>query len=391
MQQETLKRFDRLVKTDGYSKHSRIGYVMVLRDLGVYAGKPFKKMNREDIAGFLSVKVDLLKETSLNLYKAKIKRFWKWLKYGKMRGRKYSEEVDWIEFNAKVSRLPVRNMDDLVTEEEIEKLILAASNPCEKALVATLWDSGCRIGELLGLKLKHVSFHGRYAALMVDGKTGQRRVIVTKAFYYLQLWINHHPQRALHSRDADLWVHNTRRGWKPYTYNGVYWMITDRLPRRAGIQHHLHHHLFRHTKATRNAKRGMSEAQMDQFFGWVQGSSSPRKYIHLAGRDLDDVVLELEGVTKPKEPVKDPVLEPVSCPRCTKDNPGDAVYCYGCGLALKEEAAEELSSLEKAGNEYMKFLKSEKNQEIMQAILQKIDKGELDFLLEVNHSNHRKV
>jgi hypothetical protein len=34
----------------------------------------------------------------------------------------------------------------------------------------------------------------------------------------------------------------------------------------------------------------MTEAQLCQFFGWSFGSKTPRIYVHLSGRDLNDVM-----------------------------------------------------------------------------------------------------
>jgi len=40
----------------------------------------------------------------------------------------------------------------------------------------------------------------------------------------------------------------------------------------------------------------LTEAQIDAYFGWIQGSDMPSIYVHLSGRDVDDAVLKANGI-----------------------------------------------------------------------------------------------
>ncbi|RLF00099.1 MAG: hypothetical protein DRJ59_07465 [Thermoprotei archaeon] len=42
--------------------------------------------------------------------------------------------------------------EELLTEEEVKRLVKHATNLRDKALILTLYESGCRIGELLSLR-----------------------------------------------------------------------------------------------------------------------------------------------------------------------------------------------------------------------------------------------
>ena len=54
------------------------------------------------------------------------------------------------------------------------KALLAAAekDPRDKAFIMTLWESGCRVGEILALRIRHVAFDEYGAILRVSGKTG---------------------------------------------------------------------------------------------------------------------------------------------------------------------------------------------------------------------------
>jgi len=51
--------------------------------------------------------------------------------------------------------------------------VSSAINPRDKAFISLLYESGCRIGELLNLKIKNVEFDANGAVLIVNVKTGQ--------------------------------------------------------------------------------------------------------------------------------------------------------------------------------------------------------------------------
>jgi len=105
------------------------------------------------------------------------------------------EEVELFK-NIKIKRqknkLPVER---LLSRSDIEKLVAACDTQRDRALIMLLWDSGCRISEILSRSVGHVEFDRYGAVIMVDGKTGQRRLRLTACVGDLQSWINVHPMK----------------------------------------------------------------------------------------------------------------------------------------------------------------------------------------------------
>jgi len=62
--------------------------------------------------------------------------------------------------------------------------------------------------------------------------------------------------------------------------------VIRKLVKRAGIKRRVHLHGFRHTAATRLA-RLLTEAELEQYLGWVQGSKMAATYVRLSSRDVD--------------------------------------------------------------------------------------------------------
>jgi len=100
--------------------------------------------------------------------------------------------------------------EDMLTAEDIKKLIKATDKPRDRSLVAVLYESGCRIGELLSMRIKHIQFDKYGAILLLNGKTGSRRVRIVFSSPYLKEWINKHP--LADDPEAPVWVLKSNKG-----------------------------------------------------------------------------------------------------------------------------------------------------------------------------------
>jgi site-specific recombinase XerD len=163
-------------------------------------GRNFRSAKKKDIESILG-KLERMNysEWTKHDYKVTLKKFYKWL----IGGEDYPKEVKWIKTTVKKEgsqHLP----EELLTEEDVKKLIEAADHLRDKALVSVLYESGCRIGELASLKIKNVTFDEHGAIIIVNGKTGSRRLRILGSTPYLSVWLNNHPLKD--NPEAPLWV-----------------------------------------------------------------------------------------------------------------------------------------------------------------------------------------
>lgn len=357
-----LLKFYRDIQAEGLSLGRIIKYLETLYNLAKMLPKPFHAATKEDI-------IDLLQQIESKDYsdwtkrdfKIVIKRFYKWLR----KTEDYPEEVKWIKTRVKNKHLLP---EQLLTEEEVKKLVASADNPRDKALILVLSESGCRIGEILTLRIRNVQFDEYGAQLIVNGKTGMRRVRIIASSPCLATWIDNHPIRD--NPDAPLWVTmGTKNRGGILKYGACRQMLAE-LVKRAGLKKRVFHHLFRHSRATKLANF-LSDSQLKQHLGWVQSSAMAAIYVHLSGKEVDDALLRLQGLKK-EEKKEEPELKVVICSRCNGSNSPTSKFCIRCGLPLDIKTAVELDQTREKADALMALLL--KNPKTLDTLLAEIKK-----------------
>ena len=318
--------FHRQIVAEGISLPRQVKYLHTLRKLGRMLERPFVDVQKDDIVGLLARLEELpLKDSTKRDCKVILKRFCKWLR----NSDDYPPEVKWIHAGVKASSqlLP----DQLLTEEEVLSLAENAFSVRDRALTLALYESGCRAGEILSLRVGQVQFDEYGCVLHVTGKTGSRRVRLISSAPDLGAWLNAHPSK---KPNAPLWTLNT--GTEPMTYVACRKVIAT-LAARAGLRKKVHPHLFRHSRASFLANH-LTESQLSSVMGWVPGTKMAATYVHLSGRDVDKALLRLNGVTVEENGVESK-LRSRSCPRCREKNGPSETFCLKCGAPLDLNAA----------------------------------------------------
>lgn len=330
---ELILTYEKQMIYEGLGEKRREKVIGMLSRIAAWKDKPFADCTDKDIKEIIEkLEGEDYSEWTKHDIKAILKKFYKFV-----RGTEdYPPEVSWIRVKKpKNNKLP----EDLLTEEDIKKLIDACLNARDRALIALLYESGARIEELLNLKIKDITFDEFGAIVLFEvGKTGARRIRVIDSVPYLSAWLEIHPFR--NNREMYLWVNIGQPKYgKPMDYGAVRELLKD-IAKRAGVDKRVNPHNFRHSRAT-FLSQYLTEPQLNEYLGWVQGSSVPKVYVHLSGRDVDDAILKMHGMKKDeeKEERRSP-LKAVRCPRCGHLATGN--FCGNCGMVLTPEAAMEL-------------------------------------------------
>lgn len=308
----------------------RMNYIQRLRIVARWIPDTFINPSKEDIRKVLLKLNEGYSEWTKVTYLRMIKKFYR----KRLPKRKYETLFDDVKIKQPKSRV---QQSDLITPDEMTGIINNCFNVRDKAIFSTLYDSGCRIGELLLMKIRNVRFddYGAVIDVPFEGKTGTRPVrIVGDSIAYLRAWIDDHPKHG--DLNAPLFC-NISEGitGRAMTYDDVHSAL-KKILKRAGITRRIHPHLFRHTRATILASK-VAEAPLEAQMGWVPGTKQMATYVHLSGTQTDHAILSAYGIKIKDESINEP--KPVKCPRCGELNPSDAKYCRKCWLPLTVEEA----------------------------------------------------
>jgi len=319
----TLEDFDQEKAAQGMAQGTRYMYLFCVTKLAKhFEGKAFAKLGKRELIEFFEKWKDY-KSPSL---KVSIKAFYKWINKGS-----YPEAVSWIKTHGFAKRkLP----EDILTQDEVKKLADSCLNPRDRALILLLYESGCRAGELIGINLKDVKFDEYGAVIMLDGKTGMRRVRVIDCVPDIKVWLNNHPR----AQDPSAPLFLELRGKFNHLGNhATLANIIKAAKRRAGLKKRIHPHLFRHSRATHLAQ-DFTEQELKVIFGWSGGSRMPATYVHLSGADVDKKMLQKRGIVEVQTSKREE-LKPIICRNCNCENSATARFCTQCGIAFSLKGA----------------------------------------------------
>lgn len=335
------------LKLQGRSPSTIESYVLALAKFETN-GKSYRDLTADDIRTWLHwLDSNGYSERTVNALRWRIKRFLKWVHIADDPRREAPEVLGELRPKRLRRELP----HEILSRDEVRKLIDAANSQRDRALLFVAYESGARAGELLSLRLRDLEFDRYGAVLHVRGKTGERRIRLVESVPDLQLWCSMHPDRD--NPDAALWP--TRlKSRNPMGIAAFEWML-NRYAKLAGLRKHVHPHLLRHTRATHLASV-LTEAQMREFFGWTKSSDMPEVYVHISGRDIDGTLLKHYGVEVEESERAEDVLKPWPCPRCKHQNPASAKFCMACSLPAGIPQAMEIQERRERAERVMEAL-----------------------------------
>ncbi|MFP4567349.1 MAG: tyrosine-type recombinase/integrase [Candidatus Woesearchaeota archaeon] len=299
---------------------------------------PLNEVKQEDIEEYLATLNGFEKYTVVTKadYRRALKSFYKWYqkkdpliesdqpKVIKERQRFY----DYIKEEISIS-YKKRNPDysNIITEEDA-KIVLdkGCDTTISRALISVLHETGIRVGELLGIRIKDLETKEKHGMIRVEGKTGERRIPIIHSLPHLLRWLDDHPDNK--NQNSLMWLSKSN-GHKnqPLRHVGATKLI-KRAFNKGKIQKKCNPHWFRHSRATLLAG-DYSEAILCQLIGWTIGSKQVRTYVHIGGKQVEHAVLSNNGL-QPKVDIEN---KPMSCV-CGTMNAGSSKYCYKCGKPL---------------------------------------------------------
>jgi integrase len=314
VQRKAAEEWTEELKATGKSPRTLLVYTGVLCRLAKMHKKPFNKLTKQDFIRFLNSYENV---NTKNLAGFVCKSFLKWL-YGK---EEAPEVIRWWKPKQDHKVIPPESM---LTQDEIKDMLAQTPNLRDRCLLSVMYDSGCRVSEVIPLCRENVTMTDQSAVITVTGKTGRRRLLLLNSAPLLRDLLNSIPK----APGVNLWTGQIGKELDDSTVR----LIARNAGRRIN-RDDVHPHLLRHSRASHLALR-MSEMGLRARFGWTAGSNMTKRYVHLSGKDLDDEFRKAEGVKTADHEKETSKLAPVICPICKLSNDVTFSYCARCGSSL---------------------------------------------------------
>ena len=173
-----------------------------------------------------------------------------------------------------------RHLPDILSREEIAKMIRLTTNAKHKAIIAVLYSSGIRLEELLNLKIRDID-PDRMLVRIRNGKGNKSRDTLL-AQNTLELLRDYY--RLCHPLE---YLFESFRAGVAYSATSVQ-KVVQKAVQRANITKHIHPHSLRHTFATHLLEQGTNLKVIQKLLGHASLRST-MIYLHLARTDYNNV------------------------------------------------------------------------------------------------------
>ncbi len=340
-----LKKFYKHMANQGLAKSRMYLVIGVLGRLLELLGKDFESATKEDFMGTekepgLVGKINQMQVgvVTKSDYLKKLKMLDKWQNGGDEpsdRTRKIKTGIGKKHF-----KLPTQ----LITPEEAKKIIESTDNPRDRALIHLLWESGCRVGEAINTKIESIQFDKGEARINLHGKVGARQILLLESVRDIKDYLKDRTQ----SKNSDpLFVTYGSKNKNEVLHHACINKAIRNAANKAAVKKRIYAYLFRHSRASYLASRGLSEAQLCNIFGWEVGSRQVRTYVHLSGSQVESAYKKLYGIQKQEQPEQ----QIIQCQICGESNPATNTTCQNCYNPITIQGALKI----KQENELIKF------------------------------------
>jgi len=264
----------------GMSERTREAYVGAVAALAKHYGRPPDRIGRDEIQRYLLYLLTerKLAASSCNVAASAFQFFYR-----------ITLKRSAAEFALPRPKQPQR-LPQILSREEVTRLIEAAANPKHRVLLMTAYGAGLRVSELCQLKLGDIDSH-RMTIRVEQGKGAKDRYTLLSARLLAELrayWLGYRPKH---------WLFCGRAGAPiaVVTVQRVFRSAKD----RAGIVKDGGIHALRHAFATHLLEAGVDVHTIQRLMGHGHIGSTLR-YFHLADAHLAATPSPLELLERPE-------------------------------------------------------------------------------------------
>jgi integrase len=328
---EAIYKYKKYCEAQGLTVSRVEKLTQSLYQLAKEINKPFSKFKKEDIINLMAF---IEKSKWSDWTKSDFKKIFKRFYYKFLKGcEDYPSEAKLIKAKEPGKKIKAK---DLLTVDEVRLIASSTENPMYRALVLAMVERGIEVGAILTCRISDLRFDENGCWLYTrckKTKYRERDVRLINSSPALRQWYDVLKEKLKDKENIDdmpLWVDNNGSSLKYQTFRK--WL--KKSAKSCGIKKRVYPHLLRHTGITEMIKQGIPESVIKAQVGHSPKSNVIADYISLASSDVDDALLEANGIKK-KDTKK--VLRKRVCLRCHEENSPEKETCTRCGTLLDPE------------------------------------------------------
>jgi len=226
------KALDKLItelRLEGFSQYTIRNYTKSVRDLLNYAKKVPSALNEEDARSYLATLFDTHSRATTSLIASAIRYY-------------YSEIL-----NKPIGRIKIpkkeRKLPEVLTQEEIDQVILAAPTLKTKLMIRLMYTTGLRVSELVIIKKQDIDFNTGRARIKGKGQKTRQISIPPNILAKIKTF----------SEDKNTFIFSDNQ---PLTTRNVQ-KILNRISKKLNINKKITPHTLRHSYATHLLEAGV--------------------------------------------------------------------------------------------------------------------------------------
>ncbi len=272
--------FESFLKNEkNYSKNTYNSYILDIKDFINFTNKNIDNINENDINNFISKKIKVLSDKSINRKISSIRMFYKYLSTY----LNYNNVAEDIKNIKRKKQLP-----KYLTNEEIDKLFDINLNTKydyrNKAILELLYSSGLRASELINLDTTNIDFDNR--VINVYGKGKKERIVPLSeiAIKYLKKYIYEYRVKFFVKGKPitdSLFLNNHGERLTRNALN----LILKNLSKEKRIDKEITPHVLRHSFATHLISNGADIRTVQEILGH-ENVSTTEIYTHLTNETI---------------------------------------------------------------------------------------------------------
>lgn len=241
-------------RIDGLTDKTLKNYQDALRLFAGYCNKPVQNICTDDLREYISF-LDTerhLAKSSIQTYINILRSFFQWLCVEEIIQRNPMNKIKSLKIDRTRSKHPL-------SSDQLETLRDACTTYKESALLEFLVSSGCRLGEVVGLRVDQIDWQSRRVCVIGKGNKQREVYFSTRAKYMLQKYISER-------KGGEALFSCTRYPYSQMSARSVEKLIAN-IGLRAKSKFNIHPHLMRHTFASTALNGGMDLTVIQHLLG----------------------------------------------------------------------------------------------------------------------------